>query len=162
MFERFRFQPKIHSGFVSNIDQSVGVANEHGSRERRLACDALVIESSVMLPYLSLRKASEAAFPQLDLFHGSQNRNYCLSNQDTIHDREHVSEVDPVSPIYPLSFHRRIERQWAERIKSLRRTGDQVVFAAKRTLQSATNHDGSLIPVPVRTVLERLRRDQFS
>jgi hypothetical protein len=67
-----------------------------------------------------------------------------------------------VSPIYPLSVHRRIERQWAERIKSLRRTGDQVVFAAKRTLQSATKQDGSLIPAAVGTVAERPQRDQFS
>jgi len=80
----------------------------------------------------------------------------------TVYASEHVSEVDPVSAKYPLSFHRRIERQWAERIKSLRRTGDQVVFAAKRTLQSATKHDGSLIPAPAGTVAERPRRDQFS
>ncbi|HXT40605.1 MAG TPA: hypothetical protein VN887_11370, partial [Candidatus Angelobacter sp.] len=61
---------------------------------------------------------------------------------------------------YPLSFHRRIERQWAERIKSLRRMGGQVAVAAKRTLQSAINQDGSLIPVPVRTVVDPRRRHQ--
>jgi hypothetical protein len=35
MFERFRFQSQLHSGVVSNIDQSVGVANEYSSRYRR-------------------------------------------------------------------------------------------------------------------------------
>ena len=65
-----------------------------------------------------------------------------------------------MSAIYPLSFHRRTERQWAERIKSLKRMGGQVVVGTKRTLQSAINHDGSLIPVSVRTVVDRRRCDQ--
>jgi len=65
-----------------------------------------------------------------------------------------------VSAIYPLSFHRRIERQWAERILSLRRMRGQVVVATKRTLQSAINNDGLLIPVTVRTVADRRRLSQ--
>jgi hypothetical protein len=78
----------------------------------------------------------------------------------TIYAREHVSEVDPVSAIYPLSFHRRVERQWAERVKSLRRMGGQVVVATNQTLQSAIDLDDSLIAVPVRTVADRRRCDQ--
>jgi hypothetical protein len=81
--------------------------------------------------------------------------------EHTIYVQEHVGEVDPVSAIDPLNFHRRIERQWAERIKSLRRMGGQAVFATKRTLRSAINHDGPLIPVSVRTVLGRQRCGQY-
>jgi hypothetical protein len=65
-----------------------------------------------------------------------------------------------MSVLYPLSFHRRIERQWAERIKSLRRVHGQIVAAAELTLQRAFNNDGSLIPLPVRTVVDQRRRDQ--
>jgi len=39
--------------------------------------------------------------------------------------------------------------------------GGQVGFAAKRTLQSAINQDGSQILVPVRLVVDRRRSDQF-
>jgi len=56
--------------------------------------------------------------------------------EHTIYVQEDVREVDPVSAIDPLNFHRRIERQWAERIKSLRRMGGQVVFAAKRAINN--------------------------
>ena len=59
-----------------------------------------------------------------------------------------------MSAIYPLSVHRRIERQWAERIKSLRQIHGRVVVATERTLQHVFNNDGSLIPVPVRTFAE--------
>jgi hypothetical protein len=65
-----------------------------------------------------------------------------------------------VSMINPLSFRRRAERKWAECIKLLRRMGGEVVVATKRTLQSAINHDGSLIPIPVRIVVGRRRWDQ--
>jgi hypothetical protein len=65
-----------------------------------------------------------------------------------------------VSTTNPLSFHRRTERKWAEPIKLLKRMVGQVVVAARRTLQSAINHDGLLIPVPVRIVVDRRRRDQ--
>jgi hypothetical protein len=83
----------------------------------------------------------------------------CLMRH-TIYAREHVSEVEPVSAIYLLSFHRRIERQWAERIKSLRRMGGQVVVATNQTLQSAIDLDGSLISVPIITVVDRRRCDR--
>jgi hypothetical protein len=65
-----------------------------------------------------------------------------------------------MSTIYPLSVHRRLERQWAERIKSLRQIHSQIVVANERTLQHVFNNDGSLIPVPVRTVVDRRRLDQ--
>ena len=65
-----------------------------------------------------------------------------------------------MSTINPSNFHRRTERQWAERIKLLSRMVGQVVVAARRTLQSAINHDGLLVPVPVRIVVDRRRRDQ--
>ena len=65
-----------------------------------------------------------------------------------------------MSALYPLSFYRRIERQWAERIKSLRKIYGQIVAAAELALQRTFNNDGSLIPVPVRTVVGQRRRDQ--
>ena len=40
-----------------------------------------------------------------------------------------------MSAIYPLNIHRRIERQWAERIKSPRQIRGQVVTGTKPTLQ---------------------------
>jgi hypothetical protein len=51
-----------------------------------------------------------------------------------------------MSAVYPLSVHCRIERQWAERIKSARQLHGQIVVATERTLQSLFNNDGSLIP----------------
>jgi hypothetical protein len=44
-----------------------------------------------------------------------------------------VSEVDRMSAVYPSSFHRRVERQWAERIKSLRQFHGQIVVATEQT-----------------------------
>jgi hypothetical protein len=64
-----------------------------------------------------------------------------------------------MSVMYPLSFHRRIERQWSERIKSLRRIRGQIVVPTELTLQRAFD-DGSLIPVPIRTVAKPRRRNQ--
>lgn len=61
---------------------------------------------------------------------------------------------------YPLSFHRRIERRWAERIKSLKQIRGQIVVATERTLQRMFNRDGSLIPIPVRAVAVRQRLDR--
>jgi hypothetical protein len=65
-----------------------------------------------------------------------------------------------MSTVYPLSVHRRIEKQWAERIKSLRQMRDQIALATERTLQRVLNNDGSLIPVPVRTIADGRRLDQ--
>ena len=64
-----------------------------------------------------------------------------------------------MSAIYPLSVHRRIERQWAERIKSLRQIRSLVVTATEQALQRARN-DGSLIPVPVRRVMDSILVDR--
>ena len=61
---------------------------------------------------------------------------------------------------YPLSVHRSIARQWAERIKSLRQIGGQIVVATERMLQHLFNNNGSLIAVPVRTVVDRRRLDR--
>jgi hypothetical protein len=63
-----------------------------------------------------------------------------------------------MSAIYPLSIHRRIERQWAERINSLRQIRGQIVVGTKRTSQF--NNDDSVIPVPVRAVVDRRQLDQ--
>jgi hypothetical protein len=74
--------------------------------------------------------------------------------------QERVSEVDLMGAKYSSSVHRRIQRQWAERIKSLRQIRGQIVVAAGRTLQRAFSNEGSLIPVPVGTVVARGRLDQ--
>jgi len=71
--------------------------------------------------------------------------------------QKRISEVDLMSAKYPLSVHRRIEQQWAERFKSL---SGRIVVATGRTLQRAFNNEGSLLPVPVRTVVSRQRIDQ--
>jgi hypothetical protein len=68
---------------------------------------------------------------------------------------EDVSEVDLMSAKYPLSIHRDIERRWAERIKSLKQIRGLVVAATERAMQRAFSNEGSLIPVPVRTVADR-------
>ena len=70
---------------------------------------------------------------------------------------QRVSEADPMSAVYPLSVHRRIERQWAERIKSARQLHGQIVVATERMLQRAFDNNGSLIPVRIRTVVDRRR-----
>jgi hypothetical protein len=63
-----------------------------------------------------------------------------------------------MSAKYPLSIHR--ERRWVERIKSLKQIRGLVVAATERTLQRAFSNDGSLIPVPVRTVADRRQLDR--
>jgi hypothetical protein len=73
--------------------------------------------------------------------------------------QERVSEIDLISAIYPLSVHRRVERQWAERIKSLRQIRGLVVAATERAFQRVFN-DGSLIQVPVRTAVDRIQLDR--
>jgi hypothetical protein len=64
-----------------------------------------------------------------------------------------------MSAIYPLSVHRRIERQWAERIKSPRQIRGLVVTVTARALQRAFN-DGSLIPVPATRVVDSIQPDR--
>jgi hypothetical protein len=65
-----------------------------------------------------------------------------------------------MSAIYPLSVHRRIERQWAERVNSLRQIHGQIVVGTERTLQRVFNNKGSLIPVPVRAIVDRGQLDR--
>ena len=65
-----------------------------------------------------------------------------------------------MSAIYPLSIHRRIERQWAERINSLRQTHGQFVAGTQRGSQRVVNNDNSTIPVPLRTIADRRQLDQ--
>ena len=71
--------------------------------------------------------------------------------------QKRVSEVDLMSAKYPFSVHRRVERQWAEHLKSL---SGRIVVATERTLQRVFNNEGSRLPVPVRTVVSRRRIDQ--
>jgi hypothetical protein len=65
-----------------------------------------------------------------------------------------------MSAIYPLSVQRRVERQWAERINSLRQIHGQIVVGTERTLRRVVNNDSSLIPVPIRAVVDRRQLDQ--
>ena len=46
-----------------------------------------------------------------------------------------------MSAIYPLSVHRRIERQWAERANSQRQIHGQIVIGIKPTLQRVFNNE---------------------
>lgn len=65
-----------------------------------------------------------------------------------------------MSAIYPLSVYHRVERQWAERINSIRRTRDLVVAGTERTLQRVSNNDAALVAVPVNAVVARRQLDQ--
>ena len=65
-----------------------------------------------------------------------------------------------MSAIYPLSVHRRIERQWAERTKSVAQIRGQIVVATEPTLRRAFNNKSSLIPVSIIGVVDRRRIDQ--
>jgi hypothetical protein len=51
-----------------------------------------------------------------------------------------------MSAIYPLSVHRRIERQWDDRINSLTQIHGKIVVGTER--KGVFNNDNSLIPVP--------------
>jgi hypothetical protein len=71
------------------------------------------------------------------------------------------SEVDLMTALYPLSVHRRIERHWPERIKSLRQIHGQIVVGTRRTLQPGFNNVGSQIGGPVlRAIVDQLQLDQ--
>jgi hypothetical protein len=66
-----------------------------------------------------------------------------------------------MTALYPLSVHRRIERQWAERIKSLKQIHGQIVIGTNKTLQPGFNNVGSQIRVPVsRTIVDQLQLDR--
>jgi len=62
--------------------------------------------------------------------------------------------------IYLSGFRRRIEEQWAERIELQRKLSGQIVTATEQTLLHVFNNEGSLIPVPIRAVMDRRRLDQ--
>jgi len=64
-----------------------------------------------------------------------------------------------MSAIYPLSVHRRIERQWAERVNSQRQIHGQIVTGTKPTLQRVFNNE-SLVAVPVIAIVDRQQLDQ--
>jgi hypothetical protein len=65
-----------------------------------------------------------------------------------------------MSAIYPLSVHRRIERQWAERINSPRQIHTQIVVGTERTLHRVIDNDGSRIPVMVGAVVDQRELDR--
>ena len=65
-----------------------------------------------------------------------------------------------MSAIYPLSVHRRIERQWAERTKSVAQIRGQIVVATEPTLRRVFNNKSSLIPVSIIGGVDRRRIDQ--
>jgi hypothetical protein len=56
-----------------------------------------------------------------------------------------------------LSLHRRIIRLWARSITLLRQMPGQVVLTTERTLRRMFARDGSLVPIPVRAVVDRPR-----
>ena len=62
-----------------------------------------------------------------------------------------------MSDQFPSSLHSRIERRWTKHIKFLRQLHDQVVLVTERILQHMFNGDGSLVPVPVRAIVDRPR-----
>ena len=65
-----------------------------------------------------------------------------------------------MSAVYPVSVHRRIERQWANRINSLTQIRGQIVVGTERTLQRVFNNDNSLISVAARATVDRRQLDQ--
>ena len=73
--------------------------------------------------------------------------------------REPVSEVDLMSAIFLLSIQRRVGRQWAERINSLRDIRSRAVAATERALQRLFGNAGALVPIPVRTTARQRRPD---
>jgi hypothetical protein len=62
-----------------------------------------------------------------------------------------------MSSKYPLSVHRRVERQWAERLKSL---GSRIAVATERAVRHVFNDERSLIPIPARAVVDRRQVDR--
>jgi hypothetical protein len=71
----------------------------------------------------------------------SQSQEQALLESADMATRSGVSEVDQMSTIYPVSVHRRIERQWANRMKSLQ---SRMVIAAEKKLRRAFKEDSLL------------------
>ena len=65
-----------------------------------------------------------------------------------------------MNAIYLFGFRRRIEQQWVERIELPRKLSGLIVVATEQTLQHVFDNEGSLIPVPIGTVVDRRRLDQ--
>jgi len=66
-----------------------------------------------------------------------------------------------MSAISPLSVHRRIERQWAARIKSLKQMRGQTVIGKERTvMQRVFYNEGPKIRVPAQGVVLRQQIDR--
>jgi hypothetical protein len=61
-----------------------------------------------------------------------------------------------MSAIYPLSVHRRVERQWAQRIESLGRS----LAGTGKPLQRVFNNIGALGAVPESAVVDRRHPDR--
>jgi hypothetical protein len=70
-----------------------------------------------------------------------------------------VSEVNLMSAMLLLSFHRRVERRLTELDNSLRGIRDRIVAATERALQRLFGNEGSLVPIPVRAVVRPRRPD---
>jgi len=58
-----------------------------------------------------------------------------------------------------LSIHRRIERQWAECTEVLIQIRGKIAVATEHTLRFVVNDESSLIPVPIKAVVDRRRLD---
>ena len=54
-----------------------------------------------------------------------------------------------MSAMYPLSIHRRMERQWAARIKALKLINSKIAVAAERVLEGGLSGERVLIRVKV-------------
>jgi hypothetical protein len=63
-----------------------------------------------------------------------------------------------MSAIYPLSVHRRIERQWAERIKSLKQMRGQTVIGTERTVQREFYKESPKIFSPIKAMPPGVRK----
>jgi hypothetical protein len=64
-----------------------------------------------------------------------------------------------MSPIFHLSFRRRIGRQWTERVNSLRDIRDRMIAASERALRRLFGNEGALVPIPVKTTTRQRRAD---
>ena len=58
---------------------------------------------------------------------------------------------------YPMSLRHRTANRQVERIQSLKEMQDQIVVAIERTLQRIFNRYDTLIPIPVKAVVDRRR-----